>query len=564
MDEQSTSPRKKPTKRSVGQKGRRKREEFSQPPPLAPVPDYVGEAAREELAKGVYKPPVTEPAFIDYQLIQEKIALQEQKNKMIYGLPHLYGWKWYPWAREFYESRAKLNFLCAANQISKSSTQIRKAIHWATAKDLWPQLWERQPSQFWYLYPSQDVVDIEFELKWEREFLPRGEFKDDPVYGWKKIVDRGKVKGIRFNSGVYLFFKTYAQDVQNLQTGTCDAIFCDEELPEDLYSELTNRTNATSGYFHMVFTATLGQDIWRRTMEPDEREEEQFPDAAKWTISLYEAKFYEDGTPSHWTDEKIAGVVSKCKSQQEVLKRVYGRFIILTGRKYPTFDATIHIKPHHHIPINWLIYSGADPGTGGENNHPAALCYVAVAPDYRSGRVFLGWRGDKIETTNDDVVKKHIELKKDNKISPIGQYYDHSNKDFEITARRMQETFFKADKSHEVGEGILNTLFKNKMLYIYDVDELAKLAQELSTLREGQNKRHAKDDFIDALRYAVSSVPWDFSGIVGLPTDYVENVEPNLTPMQRELAERRAAFENEEEQATIDQEFAEANEFYGS
>lgn len=516
-------------------------------------------------------PPPPAPV-VDYLKLQEEEALLKAQIDLMYGLPHLHGWKWYPWAREFFESREKMNFLCAANQISKSSTQIRKAIHWATAKDLWPQLWHRAPSQFWYLYPSQEVVNAEFALKWEREFLPRGKYKDDPVYGWKAIKDGSDVKGIRFNSGVYLFFRTYTKNVQNLQTGTCDAIFCDEELPEALYSELSMRLNATDGYFHMVFTATLGQEIWRLTMEPTDTEKaqgkEMFPQAKKWTISLYEACQYEDGSPSHWTQERIAGVRAKCKSHQEVLKRVYGRFIVLEGRKYPTFDASKHVQPWHPLPAGWLIYCGVDCGSGGEENHPAAIVFVGVRPDFRAARVFLGWRGDGEVTTNGDVVEKYLALEKKYKIQITSRYYDHGAKDFDTISTRMHTPFLKADKAHEKGESLLNTLFKFGMLLIYeDADgELPKLAQELSTLREGTLKRHAKDDFIDALRYALSQVPFDLSGIVGLPSELEEVPEKPLTPMEREIAERRAGFnkEQEDEQARVDQEIEEFNALAGT
>jgi len=107
--------------------------------------------------------------------------------------------------------------------------------------------------QFWYLYPSKPVINAEFETKW-KQFLPKGDMKNDPYYGWKEERKQGDVVAIHFNSGVHVYFKTYEQNVQNLQTGTCDAIFCDEELPIELYDELTFRISASDGYFHMVFT----------------------------------------------------------------------------------------------------------------------------------------------------------------------------------------------------------------------------------------------------------------------------------------------------------------------
>lgn len=428
--------------------------------------------------------------------ISEEIELLEQKTELMYGLPYLYAWKHYRWSREFFESRNKLNFLTAGNQLGKSSIAIRKCIHWATDKSLWKELWQVEPKQFWYLYPSRDVVNFEFKLKWS-QFLPRGKFKDDHKYGWRELKDHGDTVAIQFNTGVTVVFKTYSKSSQNLQTASVDCVFCDEELPDSLYNEIAMRLNANSGYFHLVFTATLGQDLWRKTMEPRSGEVEMFPQAAKWTVSLYDCLQYEDGTNSPWTIEKIREIEAKCKSEAEILKRVHGRFIMVEGRKYPSFNPTKHVKPWHPIPENWLIYSGVDIGSGGEKGHPSAIVFVAVRPDYRAARVIAGWRGDGVETTDSDVVLKYIEMKKKYNIKVVAQYYDYASKDFEIISRRMGESFLKADKSKEKGDGIINVLFKNDMLFIYEDDELIKLANELSVLTEAQSRvvRKAQNDF---------------------------------------------------------------------
>ena len=96
----------------------------------------------------------------------ELIELKEAELELKRGLPHLYGYPWYSWALDFFESREKLNFLCAANQISKSSTQIRKCIDWATAQEKWQDLWPaatEKPNQFWYLYPTANQASIEIK-----------------------------------------------------------------------------------------------------------------------------------------------------------------------------------------------------------------------------------------------------------------------------------------------------------------------------------------------------------------------------------------------------------------
>jgi hypothetical protein len=194
------------------------------------------------------------------------------------------------------------------------------------------------------------------------------------------------------------------------------------------------------------------------------------------------------------------------------------------------------------VPSTWLVWEGVDIGGGSTDvnskTHKAAICFLAVRPDFRAGRVFLGWRGDGVVTTAGDVFQKHLELKKEHKIKPVQQRYDWASKDFETISARAGEPFQKADKSHDRGEDIINTLFKNDMLAIYEDPELSKLGGELATLMKSTPKNKAKDDFADAFRYAVTAVPWDFSFLTGeLPL--APETDEKLSPKQQEIKERR-------------------------
>ena len=332
----------------------------------------------------------------------------------------------------------------------------------------------------------------------------------------------------------------------------------------------------------MVFTATLGQDFWRRAMELEslaEDEEESLPEAFKQCVSLYDCQEYEDGTPSPWTETKIITTRNRCSTHNEVLKRVYGRFIMdKGGLKYPTFDYTKHMKPHHIIPSHWLVYGGVDVGGGrhidheddkrkkrDKSQHPAAMVFVAVSPDYKQGRVFLGWRGDDIPTTAGDVAKKYIELKTEGKITTVKQYYDWASADFYKIALGLGEHFERAEKSHEIGEEIINVLFKNNMLFIYRTPELEKLAKELTTLRNTGSR--PKDDFIDALRYTVSKIPWNWEAIGAelRPDQKIEQPEKPMNSTEQQIDERRKGFDNPDFQNDeLEQAFADANEAYGN
>lgn len=492
------------------------------------------------------------------------------------NLPHLYGFKWYTWAWDFFQSTNRMNLLCAGNQLSKSSTQIRKCLDWATDRLKWEILWpNRTPRTFWYLYPTRDVATTEFKEKWLPEFMPRDKYKDDMFYGWEVEYEKKKIMAIHFKSGITLHFKTYAQGEGVLQTATVDAIFCDEEIPEHIFSELSARLFASDGYFHMVFTATLGQDMWRRAIE-GRGEQELFPDAFKRQVSLHDCQHYRDGSPSPWTLDRIRRVESSCKDYAEVDRRVNGRFIVEMGRKYPAFDGTRHYVKPFPIPMNWRCYAAIDLGSGG-GAHPAAITFVAVNPEGTQGWVFDGWRGDGQHTTSGDILEQFQKMRGPRRFTL--QTYDWAAKDFGIIAGRNNEPFTKAVKDTKVGEDVINTLFGNNMLHIFDTSELRKLGSELTSLLDLTDKKKAKDDFIDSLRYAVVSIPWDWTAI---KTKGVKDAEKDdgsaaLAPAseraptaeeekEREIRERRGEGEEapKEGWSELDEEFGEWNEAYGS
>jgi len=490
-------------------------------------------------------------------LLEEKKRLEQEFAQLQYELPHLYKFKWYAWAKAFYESRHKINLLCAANQISKSTTLQRKDVEWITNKNLWPELWDiplvGEPRQFWYLYPSAPVATAEVHQKWIPDVMPkRGKVSlqrykekcEDTTYGWEIGYVRKFVHCIEWASGITQYFKFYSQDVHSLQSGTVHKVSCDEELPEELFDELMLRISATDGYFDKVFTATRNQLFWHLAMEARGTEREKLKEAFKQTVSKYDCQVYADGSPGKFFDlGRIKRDEARCKSQAEIDRRINGRFVADEGRKYASFEPTRHMVTPFEVPKDWLLFGGVDPGSGGKN-HPAGMGILAVKPDYTAGYVIDGWRGDGVETTAGDCLNKFIELRGKRKL--VWSTYDHAVRDFYTIAIRSGETFIKAEKSHDIGEGIVNTLFKNDMLFIFDLPQLQSLASEFMTLMAKTNKRAAQDDFIDgAVRYPCALIPWDFSHIQTKEINANKIAKPPMTEqdyVEQELNERRDAF----------------------
>lgn len=482
----------------------------------------------------------------------EKLKLLEDKKKLMEGLPHLYGYKMYKWTRDYFNSTEKVQVICAGNQISKSSSQIRKAIHWATEPKLWKTLWPHMPHprSFFYLYPSAYLATVEVDKKWIPEFMPQGEFKEHPQYGWEVEYRARYIQAIHFRTGCSIYFKTYSQDAQDLQGSSPGAIFADEEPPEELMPELQARLIATDGYFSIVFTPTLGQEFWREVVE-ERGPKERFKGAFKRQVSMYDCQFYEDGTPSFWTSERIERVKASCKSEAEIQRRVYGKFILDSGLRYPGFSQTHNVIPETKIPNDWGVYVGVDFGSGGKTAHPSAVMFVAMRPDFKLGYIFKGRRYDGQTMTASDLVEEVLRMKGELENPVYGIFYDYSCADLKEISLRMGQTWIPAEKSHAIGEQVLNVAFKNQMLFIFDKEELYPLISELKSLRLTTSKILSVDDAIDAARYASAKIPWDWSAIGVKPT-----IQPTGPQPETEL---RKQFFNEgrKAQKDIDAEFEE-------
>jgi phage terminase large subunit-like protein len=210
--------------------------------------------------------------------LEKELRELEEMYRLKEGLPHIFAQKFYPWARRVWESSNREIFVCSANQVGKSSIAIRKNIRLATDPGLWPKFWPGmgqgiKPNLFWYFYPTMPVAHTEYETKWEPYFLPRGEFRKHPQFGWEPEFEKGLISKIRFNSGVQIQFKAYSMKVKDLQTATVYHVTFDEELPVEYLPELSARTNSTDGHILGVFTRdtrgnSTGNRQWSRPRSP--------------------------------------------------------------------------------------------------------------------------------------------------------------------------------------------------------------------------------------------------------------------------------------------------------
>jgi len=477
------------------------------------------------------------------------------------NLPHLFAFKFYKWSYDFFHSQNKICLLTAGNQLSKSSTQIRKMIEWSVNKSLWPKLWKTTPRNFIYMYPSAPVATVEIETKWIPEFLPRGPLKDSAEYGWHLVRNATKqIIAIKFNSGITIHFKSYEQNVSNLQTITAHYIAADEELPVEVYDEVVFRISGTDGFFSAVFTATKGQEFWRECMEEVGTTKEKLPDAWKRQVSAYDCLEYMDGTKSHWTIPRIKALEARCKSPQEVLKRVHGRFVRDDGLRY------LFRRDKHQVSApsgcfgiptpGTYAFAGVDYGSGNTGRSKSAIVFGELSANSRKVRIFKAWRGDGVITTAGDLFNQYMLLK--GNIQMTAAAYDYGARDFYVIAERNGEPFFKADKARTRGDELINTLLRYDLLTIDSGDEeLDKLCLELLTLAVDDI---TGDDLVDALRYCIMQMPIDWNAI----TAEFGKEEAEVKEMT-ELDLRRSGQVTDiigEDRQSIDSEIASWNEEY--
>lgn len=484
----------------------------------------------------------------------QKLQQLKAKKKMQDELPHLYGYKLYPWVRRFRESFAKVAFLSAPNQTGKSLLcGMAKCVDWATDPNKWPKISKlERPTLFFYFYPDLGLARREIQHKWIPQVLPRGDMKDHPLFGWK-LTDNQKKLAIQFNSGVEVVFCGYSQGKASLlalAASSPAAIFIDEEMDPILWPEVSMRTEATEGCINFFATPVecypFYRDIFNR--------KSVIPNALVMTASLYDCLKFEDGSPGLYTREKIEARKAKLGSQAEIDKRVFGRYVTPDGIIFSGFDRSENYRDNGPLPKDWMLFGGVDPGSGGVMGHPSAICIVAVNQDFSEGRVYRFWkaRPEDGKITALQALEKYMDLTRD--LQMTRQFYDWASADFGTFAMQAGVPFEKADKSHEHGIPLINSLFKNKCLSIDEDDEHLPLISELESLRHGIPKRKMVDDGVDALRYAITKLPWRVKSLVRPEVEIIDNEKK---PAHREQFQTKKIIQD-----SVDEEIDFWNEQY--
>ena len=297
-------------------------------------------------------------------------------------------YKPYPKQMEFHNSMASCRLISGANQSGKTIAGTHECAFQATG--IYPEWYKgwKGKSRIDVVSgkPVFNVVVAATDSKTLRDSIMKkivGSEQDDFSDGLiaKKyqvpgsIVKARSVTGLLDSIQIYredggictIYFRSYEQGRENLQSLTADYVYCDEEPPQDVYAELMARLNATGGHFAMAFTPLKGltllvQEYWNHDN----------PDKFLTCMNIYEvdhiAKF----------PDKIARIKSSFSglSEAEREARMMGIPAMGSGTVYPVSDDSISCEAFE-IPRSWPRIAGLDFGRG---EHPIACAWIAFDP----------------------------------------------------------------------------------------------------------------------------------------------------------------------------------------
>lgn len=320
----------------------------------------------------------------ELQKIAGALAELEEKrvrNKLAYYQPYLKQLEFHGLGQ--YKSERLLK---AGNQLGKSYSGAAEAAFHLTG--LYPDWWcgkrWNRPIRMWIAGESASLVRDTTQklllgnLASDRDnlgkgLIPKSHLPRKP--SWSRGVDSGVDNIIvKHASGGFstLIFKAYEQGRPKFQGDSIDLLWCDEEPPDDVYSEALTRLTATNGIAYITFTPLKGMStVVKRFLSPDPEDEGRHERAV--------VNMTMDDAP-HMTPEMRQKALARYPAHERAT-RASGDVMMGEGRVFNFAESIVRIDPFT-IPAYWKHIVGLDLAHGqGEKAHPTAGVWCALDPD---------------------------------------------------------------------------------------------------------------------------------------------------------------------------------------
>lgn len=306
------------------------------------------------------------------ELLETVALLEDALERKLYRKLDFF--KAYPKQQEFFDLGAfkRERLLIAGNQLGKSEAGSVEATYHLTG--LYPPDWMglrfTKPVRMWIVGVSSLAVrDIQqkklcgapgVDEEFGTGYIPRSCFVERPSLA-RGVTDAYDTMQIKWHdasgkeAGVSTAtFKSYEQGRLKFQGEPVDFIWCDEEPPPDIYSEIVTRTSATYGAVMTTFTPLQGMsDVVRMFIAPEDPDDPGVKNRGHVTMTIYDAL--------HYTPEQRAIVIAGYPAHEREA-RANGVPMLGSGAIFPFPDEMIMEDPLAFVPPHWAKLWGVDFG----------------------------------------------------------------------------------------------------------------------------------------------------------------------------------------------------------
>lgn len=288
----------------------------------------------------------------------------------------------YPRHMEFFESGATFpqRLFCAANRVGKTKAGAYEVACHLTGE--YPPWWKGRrfdtPGEWWVAGKDAGTTRDIVQTALFGPVSPEGRLQGGGMVPFDRIIHyTRKPHGlpgsldsvwIKHKSGGHAVvqFKAYEQGRKSFEGTAKQGIWCDEEPPEDVYTEALYRTATTKGIVLVTFTPLEGMsNVVRGFIQPDDEK-------ALLYKKLINAGW--DDVPHLGQEEKAALIATTPPFQRDA--RTKGIPQLGSGAVYGYPESEL-ILPTQAIPAHWVHTAGMDAGGGAK---PTAAAWLAADP----------------------------------------------------------------------------------------------------------------------------------------------------------------------------------------
>ena len=299
-------------------------------------------------------------------LVAEAARRATMKFRLYFSTSGIYARSQYSRHLEFFAAgaRFKERLFMAANRVGKSEAGAYEATCHLTG--LYPDWWEGKrfdhPVEMWACGTTSETVRDIVQSKlfgdprtigttWDGGMVPShlvGDFSRR-THGLQGSLEQVRVRHVSGGESI-VGLKTYEQGRKSFEGTAKHLIWCDEEPPEDCYTEMLFRTPTVGGITFTTFTPLQGRSaVVNGFLEPsDEAREFKYYIQAGW-----------DHIPHLSGDEKRALLATV--PAHEMKARTQGEPTLGSGTIYPYAEENF-VVPTRAIPSHYRCGYGMDVG----------------------------------------------------------------------------------------------------------------------------------------------------------------------------------------------------------